>query len=206
MSKSSGKGDDRRITVRKVEERKRIVMGIDGEEEGFPELRIGTKGIHKLNEYVKAYPPDEKESLESYETGSSLLHSLTKQRREFTTSINNNDDNNNNMQQSDVDLLQILESFEVTPSTHVQHENKHPHSRTVEHKQRKQWHINAQQARYRHPKYAAMKKQRQRLPSFTYATQICEAIRSNSVVIISGDTGCGKSKHKLNFAVPCCRY
>ncbi len=136
------------------------------------------------------------ERLESYETGSSLLYSLTEAIREFVTSISNNDDNNNNMQQSDIDLLQKVESVKVTPSTYIQHENKHPHSRTNEDKQRKQWHINAQRARYRHPKYAAMIMQRQRLPSFTYAAQICKAIRSNSVVIISGDTGCGKSKNK----------
>lgn len=191
VSKSSGKGDDRHITVRKVAERKRVAMGADGEEEDLPALRIGTKGIHELHKYIAAYPPDEIERMESCETGSSLLYSLKTKSRECSS---NSDDNNTKKQQSDVDILQMLESFHMTPSTPIQEEQKHLHSRPVDPKQRRQWHKKSQQARYRDPKYAAMKRQRQRLPSFKYATQICEAIQSNSVVIISGDTGCGKSK------------
>jgi HrpA-like RNA helicase len=195
-SKSSGKDDDRRITVRKVAEKKRVATGAEGEEENVPMLRIGQHGIHELQKYIEEYPPNEIEDMESRDTGSSLLYSLTKQRPKnndkFATDISNN------KQQSDVDyLVRAFESVNAPDSSiNMQKENQEVR---VDLKQRRQWYKNAQQARNRHPKYLAMKAQRQALPSYNYASQICDAIRSNSVVIISGDTGCGKSKNLFHF-------
>ena len=203
VSKSSGKGDARRITIRKVVEKKRIAAA-DGEEESFPMLRIGTRGIHELHKYVTAHPPNDIERMESYETGSSLLLALTKQQQK-QQEIDDNvlwsmSTDAVSKQQSD-DLLQTLESFHVTTTTttkprEVASQGIREHSAipTTNINQRKQWHKIAQENRSRHPKNASMTAQRRALPASNYASQICDAIHSNSVVIISGDTGCGKSK------------
>jgi HrpA-like RNA helicase len=179
-----------------VAEKKRLATGAEGGEESVPTLRIGERGIKELQKYIKEYPPSEIDRLESHETGSTLLYSLTKQqhknRDKFATNINNN------KQQSDVDYF--VPAFEPVnvPNSFINMQKENQEVR-VDLKQRRLWHKTAQQARNRHPKYLAMKAQRQALPSYNYASQICDAIRSNSVVIISGDTGCGKSKALFNF-------
>jgi len=153
----SGKGDARRITISKAVEQKRIATA-DGEEESFPTLRIGTRGIHELQKYVTAHPPNNIERMESYETGSSLLLALTKQQQKQQE---HNDNILWNMstdavskQQSD-DLLQTLESFHVTTTTTTTTTRKAASQGIREHSsipstninQRKQWHKIAQENR-----------------------------------------------------------
>lgn len=44
-----------------------------------------------------------------------------------------------------------------------------------------------------------MKPQRERLPSFAHADRVVEAVTSNQVVVISGETGCGKTTQVPQF-------
>jgi hypothetical protein len=177
VSKSSGKGDARRITIRKAVEQKRIATA-DGEEESFPTLRIGTRGIHELQKYVTAHPPNDIKRMERYETRSSLLLALTKQQQKQQE---HNDNILWNMsadavskQQSD-DLLQTLESFHVTTTTTTrkaasQGIREHSSIPSTNINQRKQWHKIAQENRSCHPKNASMSAQRRALPASNYAS------------------------------------
>lgn len=51
----------------------------------------------------------------------------------------------------------------------------------------------------KNPKYLSMLSFRRSLPAFNKMTEIIEAVRNNQVVIISGETGCGKSTQVPQF-------
>lgn len=48
-------------------------------------------------------------------------------------------------------------------------------------------------------KYRIMLKQRQRLPAFDRREQILDLVERNQVVLISGETGCGKTTQVAQF-------
>jgi ATP-dependent RNA helicase DHX36 len=52
----------------------------------------------------------------------------------------------------------------------------------------------AQRKRVTQPGYAAMERKRQSLPAYEYKAAVCSMIKSNNIVLVSGETGCGKSK------------
>ena len=72
-SKSTGKGDNRRIAVSKRTEVKKSTAGHD---ESYPVLNIGKKGLETLKRHTKKYPPTHEEELESKETGASLVSAV----------------------------------------------------------------------------------------------------------------------------------
>eukprot|EP00557_Chaetoceros_sp_GSL56_P000746 CAMPEP_0176497798 /NCGR_PEP_ID=MMETSP0200_2-20121128/11940_1 /TAXON_ID=947934 /ORGANISM="Chaetoceros sp., Strain GSL56" /LENGTH=1245 /DNA_ID=CAMNT_0017895883 /DNA_START=447 /DNA_END=4184 /DNA_ORIENTATION=+ len=57
----------------------------------------------------------------------------------------------------------------------------------------------AQRARESHPDYPNRCEMRRKLPAHQYQEEICNVIRSKSVTILSGDTGCGKSTQVPQF-------
>ena len=67
--------------------------------------------------------------------------------------------------------------------------------------QRIQNHKVSQQHTKSSSQYKQMMKQRSNLPAFAYATEICDVLRNkkNQVVILTGDTGCGKSTQVPQF-------
>mmetsp|Transcript_25631 Transcript_25631/g.55493 ORF Transcript_25631/g.55493 Transcript_25631/m.55493 type:complete len:297 (+) Transcript_25631:106-996(+) len=91
-SKSTGKGENRRITVSRLSETKKIAGmaagggGGDGsrnddgaggqDDESLPVLKVGRMGIDALRSHANRYPPSAVEKAESHLTGSSLLKSM----------------------------------------------------------------------------------------------------------------------------------
>lgn len=70
-SKSSGQGENRKITVRKLVDG-RQPAGINNEV--IPRLRIGKMGEAALRDHLARFPPDPVEWAESQQTGSGLLN------------------------------------------------------------------------------------------------------------------------------------
>ena len=111
-SKSSGKDEARRITIRKVSEQKRIAgteVGVHTEE-CFPSLHIGNRGIQALQKHVSSFPPNDLESMESYETGSSLIRALTRKQHDGTLTS----DEKQREEEEKSELLQTLDAFNLT--------------------------------------------------------------------------------------------
>ena len=89
-SKSSGKGENRCITVSRLSNLKKVAGasgrgggnsrddgGGDGEDDsGLPVLRVGRQGLEALRSYRRRHPPSAVEEAESRMTGSSLLKSV----------------------------------------------------------------------------------------------------------------------------------
>lgn len=69
----------------------------------------------------------------------------------------------------------------------------------------------ARQRRLNNPKYRSIVDGRKRLPAWGHAETVARLVRENQVVIISGDTGCGKSTQVPQFVLddpevgPTCR-
>ena len=86
-SKSSGKGENRCITVSRMSNIKKVAgasMGgggnngnhEDDDDSGLPVLRVGRQGLEALRSYCRRHPPSAVEEAESHMTGSSLLKSV----------------------------------------------------------------------------------------------------------------------------------
>ena len=86
-SKSSGKGENRCITVSRMSNIKKVagasmggggnnVNNEDEDDSGLPVLRVGRQGLEALRSYCRRHPPSAVEEAESHMTGSSLLKSV----------------------------------------------------------------------------------------------------------------------------------
>jgi HrpA-like RNA helicase len=51
----------------------------------------------------------------------------------------------------------------------------------------------AQAAMKMHPSYKAIQAKREQLPAFAFKEEVCKLVRENQVVLVSGETGCGKT-------------
>jgi len=59
--------------------------------------------------------------------------------------------------------------------------------------------LNEFKEKEKNPKYIEMVKYREKLPSYRYQDPIIEGLEENQVIIISGETGCGKSTQTPQF-------
>jgi len=170
-SKSSGKGDDRRITITKAgdNERKRA-PGLGTQ---IPLLHIGANGEAALDSYIRDFPPDEVEAAESTETGSSLRNG------------------------SPTKVLSTLEQLKIQSSSNVQ--SKKPKTKPVNLESRVAMHHKYQQEKLQNPTFKSVLAARKQLPALAYEKEICDIVRDNQVTLLSGDTGCGKSTQLPQF-------
>ena len=170
-SKSSGKGDDRRITITKVgdSERKRT----PGSGLQIPHLQIGADGEVALDTYIREFPPDDVEAAESTETGSSL-------RNDSTTNV-----------------LNALEQLNIQSSSKIQ--GKRHKMKPINLQSRVESHRKYQQAKVQNSKFKSILAARKQLPALAHEKEICDIVRSNQVTLLSGDTGCGKSTQLPQF-------
>lgn len=180
-SKSYGKGEARKVVVSKVDESK--CVGIGSNEENIPVIDVGLKGEEVLKRYLKKFPPNEIELLESRETGSSLLkqrhhHDDEKESKEF-------------------DLLAEAIALLPPPPDAEEKNEAAAKERSAKQQQvikrRVQNHAVAQRKMKSHPQYKKMMAQRKNLPAFEYAQDVSNILRDkrNQVIILTGDTGCG---------------
>ena len=171
-----------------------------------PRINVGKQGVEALRRHLKKYPPSKKEEAESKETGSSLLLKINTDDNTVVNEMQNIDTDNGNGTTSLLTLNGILpippqdttndKSISLTTQ---QQKLKAKHERMIQ--QRIQNHKVLQQHTKSSSQYKQMMKQRSNLPAFAYASEICDVLRNkkNQVVILTGDTGCGKSTQVPQF-------
>lgn len=179
VSKSTGKGENRRIVVTKRAETKKKT----GDEEAMPELNIGKSGIKILKQHISKFPLSKDEDLESRETGSSLVNAIL------------GDDGNDDEKLGNT--LNRLGLGVKKGATIVQPREKHVNlekrrSRHAFYQQQKKAGANAQQ-------YQKAIASRTKLPAFSRQQEIVATVAANPVVVIQGETGCGKSTQCPQF-------
>ena len=201
VSKSTGKGENRRIAVTKRNDNAKGGKNLDGDEDdlnSIPTLLVGKAGKQALDRHMKLYPPTHTEELESYETGASLVEAFT-QAASHGVSGNNDDGNDND--NNDMTLVAALNQLGLG----VQNEAKLDLSkkqRFVNLEQRRQRHSTIQQSKQspsNYQLYQQMLQRRKQLPAYKHMADIVETVAANSVTIIQGDTGCGKSTQVPQF-------
>jgi len=171
-----------------------------------PRINVGKRGEEALVQHLQKFPPNDKELAESKETGSSLL--LLKRKAnantDGVTAKDDADDEGGDVvvanQSGEQHLLSLNDILpppqEDTPPTSSQQQQQQQKIQAKQSRilnQRIQSHHTLQQQTKQHSDYKKMMKQRQNLPAYSYATDICNVLRNkqNQVIILTGDTGCG---------------
>ena len=201
-SKSYGKGEDRRITVSKPKESKKIAgqsLGDDNEVAGdsiLPSLNVGPSGTKALRCHLLKHPPTSIEEAESLLTGSSIVNSMI-------TNVGKRGDAEHTRSDGDKDaadsaLLEALDELNLRGSKTESVRRSSPRV-GVDISRRIRRHEAAQKAKLVHPNFPKMLKQRRALPAYNFSKKICDTIYNNRVTVLSGDTGCGKSTQVPQF-------
>jgi len=220
-SKSYGKGDDRKVVVSKVlcsrsggiggilggtvavnggstsssssSSSSSLTLPTEAQYKQVPRINVGRKGEEALYKHITKYPPSMKEDAESRETGSSMLSQHPAavldlvQSSKVATTTNCSRQTHNNQQ-----------CYQQKQKHHPP-KTQHQYNKMIQ--QRKQSHEQLQQKMISQSQYKQMIKQRSNLPAYAYANDVCNVLRntSNQVVILTGDTGCGKSTQVPQF-------
>jgi ATP-dependent RNA helicase DHX36 len=175
VSKSNGKGENRCITVTKRAEKKKKTGVADEQEETYPMLQVGARGIAALKHHIHNHPPTEAERKESFETGSSLMGDT-----------------------NDASLNETLAGMGFG-SHHMIADQVRSRPINIDLARRARQHASAQNTKVTHPAYRRMQDQRRKLPAWSYMDAICQVVAANSVTVLSGETGCGKSTQVPQF-------
>ena len=178
VSKSTGKGENRRIAITKRDETKKKT----GNEDSMPVLNIGKSGIKILKQHISKFPMSNDEELESRETGSSLVNAI----------LGNGNENDDEKIGSTLNHLGLGVAKEASI---VQPREKH-----VDLVKRRSRHAFYQQQKTENPEaYQKAIASRSKLPAFSRQQEIVETVAANPVVVIQGETGCGKSTQCPQF-------
>ena len=60
-------------------------------------------------------------------------------------------------------------------------------------------HAQAQESRRQHTEYARLQANRKKLPAHNYEDEVCQLVENNQIILISGETGCGKTTQVPQF-------
>jgi ATP-dependent RNA helicase DHX36 len=197
-SKSSGKGENRSITVKKPQAKVKSATLTD---ENLPILSMGPWGKSALQQFVARYPPSHDETLESHETGTSLLEALG---RGDTDDVIIN--RLNDMGLTDPFMTDGLHMH--NPSRNRYNNNSNNPHRAVDLNRRQEYHNKAQRRKQTNPNFTKMMNQRLKLPAYRHYEAVVQKVAQNQITIISGETGCGKSTQIPQFildANPTCK-
>jgi len=209
-SKSSGKGDARRIAITKVSERKKIAGQSLGDDDyleagdlALPSLNVGRKGAAALRRHILTHPPSAVEEAESRLTGSSITNVMLgiggdAEEAEGDDEAGDGIVLGGGANVAEAGLLHALDELDLKGGD-SRSKRKVAHTRTVDITRRAQRHERAQKAKKSHRDYGRMLKQRKVLPAYSFASHICDAIGTHRVTVLSGDTGCGKSTQVPQF-------
>ena len=179
---STGKGENRHITVTKRNHEQSSVV------DQMPRLVIGKAGAQALKQHVQLYPPTHAEELESRETGASILEALQ-------STGNDNDDKRvaSALQEMHLGDRDVLGPLLFKKNTRVNLDR------------RRSFHAQAKEQKRKHPHYAKMMQQREKLPAFKHEQEIVQAIATHQITIVSGETGSGKSTQTPQFLLDALR-
>jgi len=169
-SKSSGKGDNRRITISKIKDLKStgdLILDMST----MPQLRLGPAGAVALELHLQKFPPSPLEMVESSSTESTMIDN-------FALDITDEEDDAPDA----VDEVLLTEGLD---SLHIHSEKPSP----LDVAQRTQWHHEAQRLKVQKPRFNEMQSARAKLPAYAYREEICAAVRNHRIILISGDTG-----------------
>jgi chromosomal replication initiation ATPase DnaA len=184
VSKSTGKGENRRIAVTKRKDVKKTT----GDDESMPILRIGNKGIDALRKHIVKFPPTHTEDLESRDTGASLVEALARQ-------SDQDDGGGDNVITETLNQLGLGDSREAR--------QVHHRRRPVNLKARKARHAEFQREKKQQlsskDKFQKLLQSRSKLPAYDRQEEIVSIVAANPVTIIQGETGCGKSTQCPQF-------
>jgi HrpA-like RNA helicase len=175
VSKSTGKGENRRIAV----SRRAEVKNSTGDEESMPVLNIGKSGIDSLKRHTKKFPPTHEEVLESRETGASLMEAVMQGEK------------------TDEAVAATLNYLGLGVPKEAQIVK--PYEKHVNLERRKSRHAYYQSQKTSNDKYAKTIENRSKLPAFSRQEEIVSTIAANPVTVIQGETGCGKSTQCPQF-------
>jgi hypothetical protein len=169
-SKSTGKGESRRISVTKLN----AAAGVrKHEEEALPVLLVGRQGTEALRKHMTQFPPSHTEELESHETGASIMEALA-------------------AHQDDAEVANRLQQLGLMNNHDKEAPRFERKAKGVNLQRRRQLHAAAQQAKKSHREYKRMQQGRSKLPAYGHETEIVRTVRENPITIVSGETGCGK--------------
>jgi HrpA-like RNA helicase len=167
VSKSSGSGAHRSITVRKPDAMRKSAS-LDPEL--LPSLNLGPRGKAALRNFFVRFPPTRDEDLESHETGASLAQGG-----------------------NDAEIQARLEDLGIVASDKSFGGPMRPRFvRRVDLSRRREYHARAQKVKQNHLQFAKMMQARLKLPAYRHYERVVETVMHSPVTIISGETGCGK--------------
>ena len=177
VSKSTGKGENRHIVVTKRAETKKKT----GDEESMPVLNIGKSGINILKQHISKFPLSKEEENESKETGSSLVNAIL-----------GNDGNDDEQLSNTLNRL----GLGVAKGANI----VQPREKRVDLERRRSRHAFFQQQKTANAQqYQKAIASRSRLPAYSRQQEIVATVAANPVVVIQGETGCGKSTQCPQF-------
>ena len=203
-SKSYGKGEDRRVVISKIlvgkggmnsmmgsmnnsqnERRNDSDIPLAEDYKNVPKVNVGKRGEDALVRHLKSFPPTPFELAESRETDSSILQ------KDDNTSLGN--ETLKGVLPTSKDNLPARRKHSKRPRKKI------PHERIIQ--QRINHHRIAQDEMKANPRYKQMMQVRTKLPASAYAPDICQTLKNkrNRVIILTGDTGCGKSTQVPQF-------
>jgi len=214
-SKSVGKGDDRRIVIRKLANSKKIA-GVDADDfdddgvmrdDSLPVLDVGKRGMDSLRRYLDKFPPNIVELAEAEETGSSLAFGggggsieASSNAAENTTSSGANGADAS----KDQKLKDALRELNMDAASNSMHQHTEKKKKHIDLQKRARLHQAAQQAKLESKNYSQMQQMRAKLPAYTHQQEICDIIANNRVTILSGDTGESFECCFFHFSVHAC--
>jgi hypothetical protein len=174
VSKSTGKGETRRIVVTKRADVKKST----GTDEFMPVLNIGKRGIDSLKRHMKKHPPTHEEELESRETGALLAETLQTKGGDVTATLD----------QLGIGVVKKAPMLK-------------PREKYIDLERRKKSHADYQeQKKSNQDMYLKSIESRSRLPAFSRQEEIVALVAANPVTVIQGETGTfviGKVLHSL---------
>lgn len=163
-SKSTGKGENRKITVRKPNDQSK------GEDENdLPTLQVGHSGEITLRKYFSRFPMTELETLESRSTGESLSRALTSD--------------------NDSEIGAALDVIHGKNEPKHLSRQLAPKSEPVDLERRRLSHATAQERKRSNRDFSRLLEERAKLPAFSHRQAIIEAVEAHPVTIIEGETG-----------------
>ena len=184
-SKSSGKGETRRIAIYPSKNKSKATAG--DELSSIPILHVGNMGVKALKQHFQKFPPSHLEELESHETGSSLVEAMGSKGA------------GGDQARKDAAVAEALSQMGLIDKK-TKAPKKYHTGKAIDLERRQKSHASYQQQKKSNKKaYQDMISMRSQLPAYKHQDEIIKKVKNHQVTIISGDTGCGKLQYVCSY-------